>query len=132
MTIAVDDVCTHAQLANEVGGEDELENILPTSYAGSSATPRTLALSDVVKSLSRRTPPIREGDLQDVTQLRDAVAYGALERIYRAAMTGPDSPHAALQRVYERKYQAECLGLTPTLAADGARGSAFSITMERR
>lgn len=130
--IDVDDVCTHEQLADEIGGTEELENVLPTSFAGSSEKPRQKALDDVLKALSRRTPPIRESDLQYVTELRDAVTYGALERIYRAATTGPDSPFSALARHYERKFQAETLGLTPTLALDGARGSAFSIAMERR
>lgn len=132
MTIAIDSVCTHEQLADEIGGTAELENLLPESFAGESTSPRQLALHDVIKTLSRRTPPIREADLQDVTELRDAVRYGALERIYRSAMTGPDSPFAALQRIYERKFQAETLGLTPTIALDGSRGSAFAISMERR
>lgn len=131
MTIAIDDVCTHADLASEVGGTAVLEDMLPSEWAGSSATAREAALRDVLTSLRRRTPAIREEHLLDVTELRDAVAYGALERIYRAAMTTPDGLHAEQRKLYSSRFDDECAGLVPTLL-DDEEGSAFSFSLERR
>ncbi len=130
--IDVDDVCTHEQLGDEAGGLEELENVLPVSYAGSSAAPREAALRVVLKACSRRTPPIYEADFLDVTELRDAVAYGALERIYREAMTGADSVYALKRAYFEKKLHAELLGLAPRVQSSGGRATVFSIAMERR
>jgi hypothetical protein len=132
MTIAIDSVCTHAELAAEFGGEEELENLLPTSWAGSSALARENALRDVLTYLERRTPPVRSTDLADVTQLRRAVCYGALERIFAQAMTTADSVNAIRRKTYEQKFNDECSHLSPTVSVAGSRASAFSFSMERR
>ncbi len=132
MALDVDSVATHQDLADEVGGAVELENVMPSSLAGDSAPTRQLALRDVLKALGRRTPPVFEEQLQDPTELRDAVVYGALERIYRGAMTTPDSVFAAQQRIYDARFKSEVLGLQVTVASQTRAHPGLGIPMERR
>lgn len=132
VTIDIETVCTHQDLADETpGGVDELRNIIPLNANGSSLLYRQKALRDTLEALARRTPPIRQGDLQDVTELRAAVAYGALEQLYLSAITGPDSVFALKHKHFAGKFKAETSGLTPTVGG-GSRGSAFSFSTERR
>lgn len=129
----VDTVCTHDDLASELGGVAELANLLPTSFNGSSAGPRALALRDVLKALGRRVPPVFEEDVSDPTELRDAVAFGALERIYRSAMTTPDSVFGTQRKIYDERFKSEVLGLQVTTGSSGARAPmGIGIPMERR
>lgn len=130
MTLSVDLVCTHADLGDHVGLAN-LENALPAEWGGSSAPARAGALRDVLKSLARRTPPILEGDLQDPTELRDAVAYGALERIYRSAMTTPDSVWATQRKVFDERFKAEVLSLQVTVSTSERAPAGIGIPMVR-
>lgn len=130
--IDVDTVCTHADLGEEVGGVASLENVLPADWAGSSANARTGALRDVLKALLRRTPPVYSEDIQDPTELRDVVAYGAAERVYRAAMTTPDSVFATQRKIYDERFKAELQGLQVTVASSTRAHPGLGIVMERR
>lgn len=130
-TIAIDDVCTEADLEQEVGGSAVLQSLIPSEWSGSAQKAREDALDDVVRALRRRTPPIREADLADVTELKMAVKFGALERLYRLAMTTSGSVHAEHRRLYSDRFSDEVNGLSPTLT-DDTRGAVMSIAFHRR
>ena len=127
----IDTICTHEQLAREVGGTEGLLNLLAASEAGDSQETREDVLLDVIDTLRRRTPPIYPENLSDPSELRRAVTYGSLEKLYRMAMSNSGSVYADLHKIFTKKYDAETLGLAPTLAS-GGRGSAFSIQVSRR
>ena len=127
----IETVCTHLQLSREVGGTESLLNLLAAGESSDSTSTREDALLDVTDTLRRRTPPIFPGDLSDRTELRRAVMYGSLEKLYRMAMSGSGSVYADLHKIFQKKYDAEMLGLAPTLQ-NGSRGSAFSIQVSRR
>ncbi len=129
----VDAVCTHDDLVNEIGSLAALLSLLPRDAGGSSRSFRVLAYSDVVKALQRRAPPVNEADLDDPTQLRDAVAYGALARLYRAAVTTSDPAdiHRAKWQHYESMQSDEIAGLRPTVGG-GSHASTISIPFGRR
>lgn len=129
----VDTVCTHEDLANEIGSLAALLPLLPRDAAGDSHNVRLLAYSDVVKALARRAPPVHENDLDDPTQLRDAVAYGALARLYRAAVTtnDPADIHRAKWSHYQSLQDDEIAGLRPSVGG-GSNASTFSIPFGRR
>jgi hypothetical protein len=130
MTIDVNTVATDADLEQEIGGPEQLANILPREWTDAEqARQRALALT--LKALRRRTPPIVEGSLSDVTELEDAVVYGALEHLYRMAMASGSANYAELRKLYHGKFEDEVSGLTPTLNGEN-RGTANSISLERR
>ena len=130
MTIDVETVCTDAELADECGGPVELARLIPKGTANAS-TQRAAALRDTLKSLRLRRPPINEGDLSDVTELRDAVTFGALERLYLLAMTTKDSVFGVKHEKYQKRFAAELASLSPTVGGS-ASGGGGSITIERR
>lgn len=111
----VDLYATHSDLVDELGGSArKLRGLLPPDETAATietgeATElvRTQALRDVLKSLARRTPPILESQLSDPTQIKDAVVYGSLMRLYRAAMTTPDDVNATLCREFKKRYEEE-------------------------
>lgn len=125
----VETVCTHDQLALELRGK--LERLLPAEYGGDTSELRSSALSVVLASLAKRTPPIREGDLAVPAELRMAVVYTCAEELYREAITGPDSVHVIQWRHFRDRAANEVNTLMPTLTG-GLRGAAYSGTMERR
>lgn len=132
MTISLESVCTDTDLANEIGGAENLENLLARSQGGSSELARQAALDDVIRTLRRRSPPIYDSDLSDPTELRAAVTYGALMRLYRQAMTTPDSIFAAHAKTYASQFEDEVDGLSPTVGGGDATASVFSFGTERR
>lgn len=130
-TIDVDDVATDDDLVDELGEKAILTSLLPDG--GDSEPFRRKALEDTMKRLSRRTPPISDADLNDVTELRDCVVYGALRRIYERAMTqgSADSLWTKKREWYAQMYADEVAGLMPTLAGE-VRGPSLGIAIERR
>lgn len=132
MTIAIDSVCTDRHLETEVGGASALANLLAKSEGGSSVLARQAALDDTMRALRRRAPPIFEADLADVTELRAAVAYGALMRLYRQAATTPDSIFLTHAKTFAVQFEAELDGLSPTLCGGDSVGATASWSTERR
>lgn len=131
-TVDVDSVATDADLVEELGDETILNRILPKSSKDSRPF-RKKALEATTKALSRRTPPIRDSDLSDVTELRDCVVYGALARIYASNMTSgsEDALFTAKAQEWSDAYDNELEALQPTLG-DEVRGPSMSITVHRR
>lgn len=133
VTQSADTYCTHDELADELGGARKLAKLIPPDADVDDPTllVRAQAVRDVMKSLKRRTPPIFETQLTDPTDIKDAVAYGALMRLYRAAMTTDTDVHAILYRDYKKKFAAELQGLR--LSVEGSNTiDANAVTVWRR
>jgi len=112
----IDLYCTHGDLADEVGGARKLAKLIPPDDVDDATSlVRTQALRDVYKALKRRTPPVFESQITDPSELKDAVAYGALMRLYRSAMTTPDDVNASLFREYRGHFETEILSMRLTL-----------------
>lgn len=117
----VDLYCTHSDLVDELGSARKLAKLVPPDSpsepesADLTKPVREQSLRDVLKALRRKTPPILEAQISDPTQIKDAIAYGALMRLYRAAMTGPDDVNAELFRHFKKRFESELGGLNLTV-----------------
>lgn len=137
MAISIDSVLTHQELADEVGGTQVLEPLLSkqleetVTVGDRTKAIREAALSEVLDALRVRVPPINEGDLSDVTQLRRSVLFNALARIYRMSMSIEGDAFYLLWSDYSKRYRAEITALKPLLRGNPI-GSVFSIALNRR
>lgn len=132
MTISIESVATDQDLADAVGGFPVLFNLLPREWNESGLTIRQKKLDEVLRYLLRRSPPIYEGYLSDVTELKDAVIWGSLAELHLMAVTGgPDDPHRFQSKEYTAKYKAELDSMAPTLST-GERMETGMITISRR
>ena len=137
MTIAIDSVCTHAQLCDEVGGTQVLEPLLSQQLEEqATASDRTkaireAALAEVMDALRSRTPPVYEADLSDVTQLRRAVIWNSLARIYGMAMAVEGDAFSLRWGDYRKSYRTEITNLKPTVRG-GPMAAFNTITLSRR
>lgn len=116
MTIDVEDVCTDAQLDEYLGGRlTATLNMLPTAWADASPA-REYALRRTLLSLERRSPPIREADIADVTELHDAVVFGAAARIYDLSITSAGESEVMFHqaRRYEQMWRDELANIVIT------------------
>ncbi len=130
MSLDVDAIATDADLVNEVQSSTKIAE-LTRETSGSAKAARQQALDDILRHLSRRTPPIVESSLSIPAELKMCVVYGALERLYRRQMNEAGDQAGTQQKIYMRKYDSEVSAILPTIAG-GARGSAFSIAISRR
>jgi hypothetical protein len=130
MALAVDSICTDTDLANQVGGLSELNRInkdQPTRDVF-----RQAALADAIAALASRAPPLHETDLANPVELKLAVCYRALSKIYFAAMAAQDDRNHTLARNYEREYLGAIHGrFTPASGGGGAVGGS-TFPFERR
>jgi hypothetical protein len=133
MTIDVNDVCTHSQLDVFLGGHLTANQRLQPQAWDDSEPARQYALDRIVNALKRRTPPILEADLQDVTELRLACQLGAAEHLHMLASSGGGDAElfAFKAKAYGKQFEDELNGLSPTLRG-GARGSSCSFAVVRR
>jgi hypothetical protein len=67
---------------------------------------RRSALQDVVDALRTRSPAITEEMLLDPVELKRAVVYRSLAKIFLSAIAVDGDVHQVLYRNYEREYQA--------------------------
>jgi hypothetical protein len=130
----IDLVCTHADLIDELGSERALRQILPVEPDNAEDPTKTIreqAYRDVLRSLLKRTPPILESQLSDIVELKSAVVFGTLLRLYRSSMSNPDDLFGTLWKEYESKFRSEVTHLRVTV--DGvASVDVASISMFRR
>lgn len=129
MTIAVDDVCTDAQMANLLGGAVLLNAVQPTLATRDAK--RTDALPDVLEELKKRSPPVYEADLADVAELRTSVGYLALYRLCREARTVPGDRWDMLAQDMLREYKG-AVSRNFTVSADQRGPAGMSFSLERR
>jgi hypothetical protein len=116
MTIDVDTVCTDAELDEFLGGAlTRTLNMLPGEWADSEPA-RAYALRRTLQSLERRTPPVFEQDISDVTELHDAVVFGACARLYDLGITSAGESEVMFHqaRRYEQKFRDEVASLVLT------------------
>ena len=141
MTLDVDSVATDEDLEQYTLGADRLQSLLATTdwwvdladeAKGKTAKPaRQKALDLVLKALDRRRPRISPEQLLDVTQLKDAVCYGALEILYRGAVDHEGSPNVARASAFAKKFGDETSSLQPDLASNFSSPSGLSVRIHR-
>jgi hypothetical protein len=96
----------------------------------SCATLRARTLEDVLTMLKQRRPPIRDTELTDLTELKQAVCFGTLATLYQGAATHEDSPHVARAKSYLSMYAGEKAALQPSVSL-GATSSNISVRLIR-
>lgn len=127
--LSIDAIATDADLFAEAS-ESICARALPageTTYEKY----RTQALDDVLAVLRSRRPPIFDTDLSDPSELKRAVVFRSLERLFRNAVTVAGDAWHLRADTYRREYAAELAGLSPTVQG-GAIGPARSISIVRR
>lgn len=128
---SVDDICTESDLVMEVGGDaGRLERAMKTVAARDWA--RATALKDVLAALATRSPPVQHTDLADVTELKQAVCYRALSKIFVAGMAKDGDIHDILAQRYEREYQAAVRSQFTLSTFGETSPGGYSFRMERR
>lgn len=128
--LVANNICTDADLADKVGGLSELNRINKDQARRDQL--RQDALNDAVLALASKTPPIFDSDLSDPTELKNAVAYRTLSRLYLTALARDGDRAATLSENYQREYLGAVRGYF-TVGPVGQRmsgGQSFSI--ERR
>lgn len=128
-TLSVANIATDDDLIAEVASEAKLARAMSRSADRDAV--RTLALNDVVAALAQRSPPIFEADLADQTQLKNAVVYRSLVRIFRSARTTLGDAFDALARDYDKEYQT-AVRAPFTVNGSLTGPSGFSFSLERR
>lgn len=127
----VDAIATDDDLVREVASKARLERA-NKDIAQRDAI-RQQALQDVVDALRTRTPPVLDSMLSDPNELKRAVVYRSLSKIFLSAIAVESDVHAVLHRAYEREYQAAVrarFSVSPMMGE--ASGGGFSIQVERR
>ncbi len=139
MTLDVNAIATDSDLEAYTLGAERLQALIPIEWrsdpddpeTGSAEIARQRALDTVLKALERRRPRILWNQLADATQLRDAVVYGALEILYRAAIDHEDSPNVRRTKDYAQKFADEVSGLQPDLIDDRVATGSLTILISR-
>ena len=118
-------------LGGQVFSEDTM--LAPDSWQRMSKPARQHALDRILDHLRSKTPPIYYSDLDDPTELKIAVMYGAAEHIYQLAMsTSQGGDIFAKQReLWEKKFDDKIAGITLTLNT-GFRVGMQGIQVSRR
>lgn len=130
MTISVDTVAIDADLENELGGHQALQNLLPHGWSNAQPA-RQWALNDVLDDLSDRTPPIVEADISNVADIKRAVVLGAVAHLYGHNITTGDDVHAHHERRFRKMYEAKKRSTRPT-STYGERTAPGAIALHRR
>lgn len=129
-SLDVDDICTEAHLVAELGGDvGRLERAMKTSSARDAM--RASALQDVVDHLATRSPPVRDTDLTDPTQLKSAVCYRALSKIFLTGITQEGDVSDVLSKRFEVAYKA-AVAVRFTVSPGVSSPSGRSFSYERR
>lgn len=136
MAIDVEDVATDADLEAYTLGKSNLQDLLPGEWLDDAAgeklatIARQRALDFVLSKLANRRPPIRENDLTDLSELKTVVCYGALEILYRGAITHDESPNAGRAKAFGQMFRSELDALQPTVR-EGVTASSLSFRIHR-
>ena len=134
--IDVATIVTHKMVADELASEKTLRNILPLDppdLTDPTKHVRTGAYRDVLKMLERRRPAITESMLTNLDDIRDAIIYGTLARLFRAAVTAEGDRHHVQWKHWQGEMSAEIRGLK--VAIDNAvdvSATSLSVPIDRR
>lgn len=128
--LLADNICTDADLADKVGGLSELNRINKDQARRDQL--RQDALNDAVLALASKTPPVFDSDLSDPTELKNAVCYRTLSKLYITAITGDGDRASTLSKNYQAEYLGAIRGYF-TVGPSGQRMSGGqSFSFERR
>ena len=133
--IDVSTIVTHADIVRELGSERELRNVLtpdPSDPTDPTKPLRIEAYRDVLKALERRTPPITESMLTSLDDLKDAIRYGTLARLYRLAITADGDAFSVQWKHWQREFNAEVNGLRVKVTDGDVDAGNLFIPMQRR
>ncbi len=143
MTIDVEDVATDTDLEGYTLGKANLQKLLPDEWLMDpdeaydadtnfklATIPRTNSLAEVLQAFRKRRPPIFETNLLDVTQLKQAVCFGALADLYTGAIQHEDSPNVERAKYYTKRFRDELASLQPDVQA-GSTASSMSVRLSR-
>ena len=131
--IDVDDVLTHAQLDDYLGGQLTGQVHLAPLDDLDTAKARTWGLDEVLAALAARTPPIYEADVRAAAELRRAVRHKAAARIYDIAMSSGELGALWFEKMKaEEKRYASALASTRITVDDGVQATPSSIGISRR
>lgn len=126
----VETIATDADLIAEVASKARLDRAMPSQTQRDAV--RVAALEDVLFALATRSPPIRDTMLAHPAELKKAVVYRALTKIFLSAVAVEGDVHATLHRAYEREYQG-AVRASFSIAPNRAPGpSGYSVRLERR
>lgn len=115
-------IVTHADIVEEMGSERELRNIItpdPSDRDDPTRPFRVLAYRDILKVLERRSPPITESMLTNLDDLKDAIRYGTIARLYRQAVTAEGDAFYVQWKHWQGQFNAEVNGLRVRVAEAG-------------
>lgn len=133
-TIDVDDVATDEDVRNHEGlTEDRFLDLLPEGVTDAE-TFRQSALERTMKILKRRVPPLSDASIGLPVELRDAVIFGTLERIYFSAMTTAEDGNVfrAKWEHYKGEFNEEVAAMKVTISGEVAAPTGGSIVTSRR
>jgi hypothetical protein len=112
-------------------GEDVFERLIDDATDGLKA--RTHALEDVEYELNNRVPPIRPGEVSDLSELKRVVVYGACAHLYKANLTtgSGDDINSAKHDLYREDFMKRLVNLRPTVGTQ-LRAASSTIALHRR
>ena len=126
----VDLIATDDDLVSEVASRPRLDRAMK-DVAQRDAI-RKAALQDVLDALATRTPAVAEQMLLDPAELKRAVVYRSLAKIYLSAIAVDGDVHATLNRNYEREYQAAVRARFSVAPGQQAGPGGYSFQVSRR
>ena len=129
--IDVQEVATDGDLETEITKKEFCRLAGDDTEAGKDA--RQLALDDILYQLANRVPPIQEGDLAFITELKIATVYGAVARMYRNRITTGDNDDVNFtkSKLYQKLFDSRSGQLRPQVSNQQLAGPS-SITVHRR
>ena len=129
-SLNVDLIASDEDLVAEVASRARLDRAMPNVSQRNAI--RKAALQDVVDALMTRTPSVLEAHLLDARELKRAVVYRSLAKIFLAAIAVEGDVHATLHRNYEREYQAAVRARFSLGPGPVASSSGYSFQVSRR
>ena len=129
MTLNLESICTDDDLANEVGGLVALDRINRDITQRDQF--RAQALEDVIAALGSRSPPVSVNDLSNPAELRSAVRYRALSKLYVREITESGDRNHVLSKDFQESYLA-AMRSSFTVSAGQTSPSGGSFRFERR
>lgn len=129
MALVVDTIATDDDLVAEVASRARLERAMPSVTQRDAI--RAAALDDVLNALLTRSPPVLPEQLGAPAELKRAVVYRALAKIFMAAVAVEGDVHHVLSKNYEREYQG-AVRARFSVSKQVSSSSGYSFSWERR
>lgn len=131
MTVALESVCTHDQIVEEIGSHKQLGQLLPSERNGSTELDRRIALRDVLAALAKRTPPVTEDLIANPADLTRAVTYATCARLYRMGIVEVGDAFAVRFKHFTKLLEDE-IETMPITSTGGSQINPAAIAVFRR